>query len=206
MKVGEERDELNRLKKALSDLKSNQSDFTGNNGIFLKPKLTSQTLHGANSSILKGKDGEAIRTFFKEVHQSFLIFLYQSMVYYQNVLIRMKDDVDSFKSQPNGFVRQEFLELDVEHGFDRGKEVTTELTDDANRIIESVQELVSVKKVYASEVMDNASDGKKKEKILWGELHTLDEHETSLLKQTKDDLQTMRTYLSDARLQAKVAH
>ncbi|HLR52659.1 MAG TPA: LXG domain-containing protein [Candidatus Avamphibacillus sp.] len=146
---------------------------------------------------LKGKGGEAIRTFFNEVHQPFLIYLYQSMVDYKNTLTEMKDATESFESHPSGFVSQEFLEQDVTDGFDKVKNVTTELTDEANSIIERVQDLVSVKKIDPSEVMDTVRDGKKKAEGIVEALSTLDDHETSQLEKTKEDLQMMRNYISE---------
>src|SRR5699024_11845245 len=84
---------------------------------------------------LKGKGGEAIRTFFNEVHQPFLIYLHQSMVDYKNTLTKMKDATDSFEAHPSGFVSQEFLELAVADGFDKVKDVTNELTEEADIMI-----------------------------------------------------------------------
>ena len=84
---------------------------------------------------LKGEGGEAIRAFYNECHQPFLIFLYQSLVDYQSVLTGMKDAVDSFESNKSGFVSQAFLESDVEDGLDKVEKKTIELTDDANSIL-----------------------------------------------------------------------
>lgn len=53
---------------------------------------------------LTGKSGIAIRSFFNEVHQPFLIFLYQSMVDFQGVLVRMQDTIKSFEPDSNGFI------------------------------------------------------------------------------------------------------
>jgi len=152
---------------------------------------------------LKGKGGEAIRTFFNEVHQPFLIYLYQSMVDYKNTLTKMKDATESFESHPSGFVSQEFLEQDVTDGFDKVKNVTTELTDEANSILERVQDLVSVKKIDPSEVMDTVQDGKKKAESIVEALSTLDDHETSQLEKTKEDLQMMRNYISEIAFKFK---
>lgn len=146
---------------------------------------------------LKGKGGDAIRSFFNEVHQPFLIYLYQSMVDYQNVLTDMKDSVKTFESHSSGFVSQQFLEQDVEDGFYKVKKKTISLTDDANSIIESVQDLVAVKNIDDSEVLNNVQDGKKKAERIVEELTILDDYGTSQLEQTKEDLQTMKTYLSD---------
>src|SRR5699024_12769991 len=120
---------------------------------------------------------------FNEVHQPFLIYLYQSMVDYKNTLTEMKDATESFECHPSGFVSQEVLEQDVTDGFDKVKNVTTELTDEANSIIERVQDLVSVKKIDHSEVMDTVRDGKKKAKGKVEALSTRGEDETMRMEE-----------------------
>ncbi len=150
---------------------------------------------------LKGKGGEAIRSYFNEVHQPFLIFLYQSMVDFQNTLTEMKDSVKTFESNEDGFVKQQFLEQDVEDGFNKVKKKTIALTDDANNIIDSVRDLVAIEHIDDTEVLDNVQDGKKKAEKVVEELTILDNYETSQLKQTKEDLQTMKKYITE--IQAK---
>src|SRR5690625_6691185 len=68
---------------------------------------------------LKGETGEAIRAFYDECHLPFLTFLYNSLVNYEEKLREMKLAVDSFESDPNGYISQEFLENDVEEGLDK---------------------------------------------------------------------------------------
>ncbi|GGB58084.1 hypothetical protein GCM10011409_39490 [Lentibacillus populi] len=125
------------------------------------------------------------------------------MVDYQNVLTDMKDSVRTFESNSSGFVSQQFLEQDVADGFDKVKKKTIALTDDANSIIGSVQDLVSVKNIDDSEVLNNVRDGKKKAERIVEELTILDDYGTSQLEQTKEDLQTMKTYLTDIELRFK---
>lgn len=146
---------------------------------------------------LKGKGGEAIRAFYNECHQPFLIYLYQSLVDYQSVLTGMKDAVDSFESNKSGFVSQEFLENDVVNEFDKVKKKTIELTDDANSILEGVQDLVAVKKIDESEVVESVQRGKNKAKDVVEELNALDASQVIALESVKDDLNTMRNYISD---------
>src|SRR5690625_7610290 len=50
---------------------------------------------------LKGKTGEAIRSFYETVHEPFLIFLYESLISYAKVLQKIKNDVNSYESDEN---------------------------------------------------------------------------------------------------------
>src|SRR5690625_6132980 len=47
---------------------------------------------------LKGETGGAIRAYYDECHRPFLIFLYQSLVDYEDKLTQMKAELDSFDS------------------------------------------------------------------------------------------------------------
>src|SRR5690625_3276245 len=109
---------------------------------------------------LKGAGGEALRAFYEECHQPFLIFLQQSLIDYSNTLVEIKEAVETFEPNANGYISQEYLEGDVEDAFDEVEKKTIELTDDANSIIESVQDIVSVDKLDETEVVENVQRGK----------------------------------------------
>lgn len=65
----------------------------------------------------------------------------------------MIEAVESFESNESGYVNQAFLENEVVNGFKKAETQVTELTDDANSIIEKVQDLVTIKEIDASECM-----------------------------------------------------
>ncbi|WP_158591826.1 ribonuclease YeeF family protein [Oceanobacillus halophilus] len=152
--------------------------------------------HGLDDA-LKGEGGEAIRAFYLECHQPFLIFLYQSLVNYQNILSGMKEAIHSYESDSSGFVSQEFIQSNVTEGLRRIENKTLELTGEANSIIASVQDLVSVRQVNESEVIGNIQRGKEKSQDTVEELNALDHYETSLLEETLTDLHTMKNYVAD---------
>src|SRR5690625_513802 len=146
---------------------------------------------------LKGAGGEALRSFYEECHQPFLNFLQQSLIDYSNTLVEIKEAVDTFEPNPNGYISQKYLEGDVEAAFDEVEKKTIELTDDANSIIESVQDIVTVDKLDETEVVENVQRGKDMTRDIVDELHILDEYGSSKLESTLDDLQIMKTYIAD---------
>ena len=152
---------------------------------------------------LKGAGGEALRAFYEECHQPFLIFLQQSLIDYSNTLVEIKEAVETFEPNPNGYISQEYLEGDVEDAFDEVEKKTIELTDDANSIIESVQDIVSVDKLDETEVVENVQRGKEMTRDIVDELHILDDYGSSKLESTLDDLQTMKTYIADIEAKFK---
>lgn len=86
---------------------------------------------------------------------------------------------------------------EVEEGFDKVETTVTELTSDANSIIASVEDIVSISEIDESKVIEDVQGGKEKANEVVEELHILDEFETSQLEQTQDDIQTMRTFLTE---------
>ena len=146
---------------------------------------------------LKGSGGTAIRSFYSDGHQPFLIFLFQSLVDYKNVLSDIQAAIESYESHANGFVRQDFLESDVKNGLEHVKKRTIELTADANSILQSVRDLVAVSNIDESEVVDNVRRGNEKVRNMIEELKILDSYSVSRLEQTKDNLKTMKGYISD---------
>jgi len=134
---------------------------------------------------LKGQGGEAIRSFYKDCHEPFLIYLHQSFIDYKTILNEMKEAIDSFEANPSGYVKQEYLESDVEDGLDTVENTTVELTADANSIIDSISDLVAIKSIDESEVVDNVGRGKEKSAEVVEELNILDDYSTSRLEETK---------------------
>ncbi|WP_026909129.1 ribonuclease YeeF family protein [Paucisalibacillus globulus] len=151
----------------------------------------------ALDDVLKGSGGTAIRSFYSDGHQPFLIFLFQSLVDYKNVLSDIQSAIESYESHANGFVRQDFLESDITNGLENVKKRTIELTADANSILQRVQDLVAVSKIDESEVVDTVRRGNEKVRNMIEELKILDSYGVSRLEKTKDNLQTMKSYISE---------
>src|SRR5699024_9368414 len=113
---------------------------------------------------LRGQGGEAIRAFYRDAHEPFLVLFHQFLIDYSNLLKDMKEAVGTFESNSSGYVNQEFLETDVDEGFAKVEKTATELTDDANEILADVEEIVSVKRIDESEVVEDVQRGKEKAK------------------------------------------
>src|SRR5699024_12157816 len=101
---------------------------------------------------LKGEGGNAIRAFFKDCHLPFLIMFHQSMTDYKNVLEELKNAVSGFESNSEGLVQEDYLENDVKGGYDKVEEKTIELTDDANSILDSINDIVTIDKINKTEI------------------------------------------------------
>src|SRR5690625_4375974 len=109
---------------------------------------------------LKGAGGEALRSFYEECHQPFLNFLQQSLIDYSNTLVEIKEAVDTFEPNPNGYISQKYLEGEGEDACDEEEKKTIELTDDANRSIEYVQDNSTINKTDETQVVEDIQRGK----------------------------------------------
>ena len=147
--------------------------------------------------VLEGKTGSAIRAFYQDTHELFLIFLHQSLTDHENLLKNMKEAIDTFESNEDGYISQKYLESEVVEGFDKVEAQVTELTDDANSIIEGVSDLVTISEIDESAMINVIKDGKKKVKEVVEELTLLDDYEASQLEQTKEAIETMQMFLND---------
>ena len=61
--------------------------------------------------VLKGQAGSAIRAFYQDTHEPFLIFLHQSLTDHENLLKNMKEAINSFESNDGGYINQKYSEV-----------------------------------------------------------------------------------------------
>lgn len=146
---------------------------------------------------LEGQGGDAIRGFYKDTHEPFLIHLHQSLTNYKQALKATSEAIHSFESDSEGYVSQEFLLNDVKEGYDQAGKTAKALTDEANQIINSVQDIVSIKEIDETEMMDSVSKGKEQVDTISEEFIEVDNEGASRLEETQDDLKTMQTFLSE---------
>ncbi|WP_106496316.1 T7SS effector LXG polymorphic toxin [Lentibacillus sp. Marseille-P4043] len=91
------------------------------------------------------------------------------------ILLEIKSPEKSqYESNENGFVREEFLNYDVQNGFNKAEQVTGGLVDEVNAIIASVSDLVSIPSIDMEEFSFMVQKGKKKTKNDIEQLHDLD--------------------------------
>ncbi|WP_106498330.1 T7SS effector LXG polymorphic toxin [Lentibacillus sp. Marseille-P4043] len=148
-------------------------------------------------SYLKGKTGESIRSFFETIHGPFLIYLYQSLIHYTQALEKLQQAVYSYEPNENGLVREDFMDNDVQNGLDKAEKVTAALVEEANGIIASVSDLVSIPNVDMEEFGSAVQKGKSKVKNHIEQLYDLDSQQTKSLSKVGEDLELMNQYISE---------
>ncbi|WP_106495640.1 T7SS effector LXG polymorphic toxin [Lentibacillus sp. Marseille-P4043] len=148
-------------------------------------------------SYLKGRTGESIRSFYEGIHGPFLIYLYQSLTQYRQALEKLQQAVYSYEPDEEGFVREEFLDNDVQHGLDKARQVTEGLVDEANGIMASVADLVSLPTLDTEEFNSMVQKGKEKAKNDVEQLYDLDHEQTKSLNQVGEDQKLLDQYINE---------
>lgn len=146
---------------------------------------------------LKGETGQAIRSFYRECHLPFLKFFDQFITNYTSRLNQTKKALHILESASNGLIRESFLEYDLEQGLRKTRQITTELTDDANKIIRGVADIVALPKLHDDDFTENVRLARKEKRETAEKLNIFDLTQSKDLKAVQDDLQTMNQYVRE---------
>ncbi|MEC1549733.1 T7SS effector LXG polymorphic toxin [Bacillus rugosus] len=144
---------------------------------------------------LKGKGGDAIRTFYEECHKPFLLFFGMFIDEYKKVLKQTQHAIASVESDSHGMIAEAFLSHDARHGVKHAREVTEQLTDAVNRQISAIDHIVSLPTVNDSIFRMETEQA---ERLITDTLHKLfqfDGQQAQALETAKSDFQTMKKYM-----------
>ncbi|URZ97279.1 ribonuclease YeeF family protein [Bacillus subtilis] len=144
---------------------------------------------------LKGKGGDAIRTFYEECHKPFLLFFGMFIDEYKKVLKQTQHAIASVESDSHGMIVEAFLSHDARHGVKHAREVTEQLTDAVNRQTSTIDHIVSLPTVNDTFFRMETEQA---ERLISDTLHKLfqfDGQQTQALETAKSDFQTMKKYM-----------
>ena len=146
---------------------------------------------------LKGQTGEAIRSFYKQIHEPFLIYIHQSLTDYAGKLRNIEKAIQSYEPDENGLIRQEFLDYPIKRGLDRTEDIASDLVGQVNREIAKISDLVSLPRLDMSELSFVVQKGRKQTRQIVDQLHELDHTQTKNLAEVKEKLDVMKQYTSE---------
>ncbi|MER2259191.1 MAG: T7SS effector LXG polymorphic toxin [Priestia megaterium] len=146
---------------------------------------------------LKGQGGEALRAYYENCHLPFLTFFSTFKNSFTNVLQEMKSALSSLEPDSSGFIRQAALEGEIEQGLNRVKQVTEELTDETNNIMDQVSDIVNLPKLNDSEVQLSVQDAKRHRDQTVEKLIEFDASQTGALTTIQTDLMLMKTWIAN---------
>ncbi|PSA97934.1 T7SS effector LXG polymorphic toxin [Bacillus halotolerans] len=159
-------------------------------------KLEKSVEHMAGmKDALKGKGGDAIRTFYEECHKPFLLFFGMFIDEYKKVLKQTQHAIASVESDSHGMIAEAFLSHDARHGVKHAREVTEQLTDAVNRQISAIDHIVSLPTVNDSFFRMETEQAERLISDTLNKLFQFDGQQTQALETAKSDFQTMKKYI-----------
>ncbi|WMW43442.1 T7SS effector LXG polymorphic toxin [Bacillus subtilis] len=144
---------------------------------------------------LKGKGGDAIRTFYEECHKPFLLFFGMFIGEYKKVLKQTQHAISSVESDSHGMIAEAFLSHDARHGVKHAREVTEQLTDAVNRQTSAIGHIVSLPAVNDTFFRMETEQAERLISDTLNKLFQFDGQQTQALETAKSDFQTMKKYI-----------
>lgn len=146
---------------------------------------------------LKGQGGDAIRSFYNDAHLPFLHFFLTFKEEFDRKLKQMGDSLTALESNPNGFIRESFLEGEVEEGLTEISQVTSHLTEESNAIMNQVADIVALPHLDDSGVQDGVTNARKKRDNTVTDLNEFDSTQTNALAIIEAAILNMELWLTD---------
>ncbi|MCB7162196.1 pre-toxin TG domain-containing protein [Bacillus subtilis] len=144
---------------------------------------------------LKGKGGDAIRTFYEECHKPFLLFFGMFIDEYKKLLKQTQHAISSVESDSHGMIAEAFLSHDARHGVKHAREVTEQLTDAVNRQTSAIGHIVSLPTVNDTFFRMETEQAERLISDTLNKLFQFDGQQTQALETAKSDFQTMKKYI-----------
>jgi toxin YxiD len=148
---------------------------------------------------LQGKGGEAIRNYYEDVHITFLTYWEMFSEEFEAVLKQIKMELQTLEPVDNGFISQSFLTNELEHGLQNIKNVTAQLTDDANRIIDSVQDIVSLPRIHDDHVQHHVKEAREYRDTVMERLWDFDQQQTTALDPIQEMVGNMYLFVQKTK-------
>ncbi|WP_301107139.1 ribonuclease YeeF family protein [Sporosarcina sp.] len=146
---------------------------------------------------LKGKGGNAIRSFYNECHLPFLQFLSLFNSNFNSTLTQMKSALDALEPNSDGYIQVSFLEGEVEAGLTEIAKLTESLTDEANVIMGKVSDIISLPLLHDGDVQKGVKSAKKNRDDTVADVNMFDSSQTNALTSVESDLMTLELWLMD---------
>ncbi|ASV67810.1 T7SS effector LXG polymorphic toxin [Cytobacillus kochii] len=148
-------------------------------------------------SELRGEGGNSIRAFYKDVHLPFLQSMKQMVEQYEATLKELTQSLRSLDSSSRAMIRQSFIQQDLTQGIRRTENITSDLTDEGNRTIQSVDDIVSLPRLDDYRVHQHAQSATNQMTQTIERLHHFDQQQTNKLEATAQDLSRLKSTISE---------
>ncbi|SEM77204.1 Predicted ribonuclease, toxin component of the YeeF-YezG toxin-antitoxin module [Paenisporosarcina quisquiliarum] len=146
---------------------------------------------------LKGEGGNAIRAFYAECHLPLLQYFLVSAAGYKQVLQQMENALYALEPDTSGHIVEQFLEGEVEQGLTTIAQLTENLTNESNSIMDQVSDIVALQHLNDSGVQESVLNAKRKRDDTVGRLQEFDATQTAALLPFEQDMDAMDTWIQN---------
>ncbi|PLR92659.1 ribonuclease YeeF family protein [Bacillus sp. T33-2] len=143
-----------------------------------------------------GQGADAIRSFYSDAHLPFLRFFENFIDEYTRFLDNMKNALEEVEPSSDGFIHQQFLEGELTAGLNKTKNTTIQLTDEANAIMASVHDIVSLPRIDDHYFVQQVRNAEKDIETSIEKLVKFDQEQTKELSYIEHDIEIMKNYVS----------
>ncbi|MGR9049154.1 ribonuclease YeeF family protein [Halobacillus faecis] len=144
----------------------------------------------------EGQGGSSIRSFYQDCHQPFLSYIKTFLTNYESTLKQMLSSLHHLEPADQGYLDQAFMEGEVQQGLRHVKQTTTSLTEEANSILSSVKDIVSVPHLDASGVYEEVRRGERYVNETIEKLNEFDNQQVSSMQPIQMDMDWMKNFVS----------
>lgn len=146
---------------------------------------------------LTGEGGESIKAFYRECHLPLLETFANFKNTFASTMNSIKSSQETLESAPDGYIMESFLEGEVDTGLTTISTTTSNLTSDANGIMDSVADIVALPHLDDSEVQEGVRDARKKKEDTVTDLNEFDSTQTNSLTSIENDILRMELWVLD---------
>lgn len=146
---------------------------------------------------LKGEGGNAIRAFYAECHLPLLQYFLVSAAGYKQVLQQMENALYALEPDTSGHIVEQFLEGEVEQGLTTIAQLTENLTNESNSIMDQVSDIVALPHLNDSGVQESVLNAKRKRDDTVSRLQEFDATQTAALLPFEQDMHAMDTWIQN---------
>ncbi|MEK4523644.1 T7SS effector LXG polymorphic toxin [Psychrobacillus sp. FSL W7-1457] len=182
------------------DLLENGLQRIGNQQERLRTEMTAiqQSIEAliAMDEVLKGKGGTAIKSFYEEchlpLHQTFQLF----SQHFSETLVNINNALESLESSKEGYIREAYLEGEIETGLTSFSQLTSDLTNQSNDMISQVSDIVALPQLDDSMVQEGVSNARKDKDETIDKLHEFDTSQNNALSAIEEGINLMNQWIS----------
>ncbi|MER2260918.1 MAG: LXG domain-containing protein [Psychrobacillus sp.] len=149
------------------------------------------------NEVLKGNGGNSIRAFYEECHLPFLEFFQLFSKEYIRVLQTIESALLSLESNTDGHMVQRYMDGEVEEGLKNISDLTKNLVEATNSIMDQVSDIVSLPHLDDSDVQDGVMRSRNKKEDTLDKLYEFDQTQHNALLSIENGVKIMETWVAD---------